>query len=1175
MGQAIRLPIVCKGLIWEGELPAPPLDPGGMGYNSGKVLTTLPGGATDIVAAAETLPFGMATTDPNGTVTWANLAYATWRGCAREEVIGRSAGEFPFAQMRQAAPGSQPWRGANHTITVLRDAAGAVTGFCLLTEKVIESNPDQALLRQYEAGHAALIESTADLIWSVDRNYRLVTFNRALQEHIEKSFGIRAGVGMGPYDLLTHDKASLWPPLYERALTQGPFRQDFPISDGRTLELAFNPIRMDGQVVAVSVFGKDITERKTAEKVLREAEQEYRALFENALEGIYRTTPEGQILTANPALAAMLGYGSPAEGIAALTNSAAHVWVDVAERARFVQMVEAQGTVRNFECRFRRKDGSTVWASLTSRKVCDGNGRTLYLEGHVEGISDRKRAEDALRKSQDHFAKLFRCSPTAVILSDVDAGDLLVDVNEAFERASGYTREEAIGRTSQDLGLWANPAEFEDGRRQFQAAGRLTNFEFHFRRKSGEVGRAQISSEIVEFDGLPYVLSATSDITRLKQAEALLLGTNEALAKAESHYRRLFNSVSDVVLVFKLEPGGVSSPVVDVNDNACRFLGYTREELLRLRVADIDAPENRVNAPEIVHQLFTVGQAIREQLVVTKDGRKLPVEINSHVFDLDGSPTMISCMRDISERRRIERALRESEERFVKAFQSIPAILSLSDATDEGRFLHVNEAFERLCGYSRKEAIGRSSVELGMWAEDPNEYAESERLFARDGRLRNFEHRFRTRSGEVRTGLTSSEIVEIGGKPVALTATVDITEQKKTDEAMRSLATAIEQAGEAVVITDLDGVIQYLNPAFQKATGYAKEEAIGQSTRLMKSGKHSPEFYADLWSTIRQGRVWTGRMINRRKDGSLLEEDATISPIRDAAGRSTGYVAVKRDITRQRQLEDQLRQAQKMESIGRLAGGVAHDFNNLLTVINGYSSFLLKGLKKGDPLRSFADEIRVAGERAASLTRQLLAFSRKQTIEPRLLDLNATVRESAPMLQRLIGEDIALKTRLDGSLGQVMADPDQIHQVIMNLAVNARDAMPNGGTLDIESRNVEMGEAAANAGRFVLLTVTDNGQGMDEATKQQIFEPFFTTKGVGKGTGLGLSTVYGIVQQSGGFIDVTSEVGHGTSFGAYFPRQDSAPAPEGSGPAPQRTPGAKPSCWWKTSRPFASLSWPR
>jgi signal transduction histidine kinase/ActR/RegA family two-component response regulator len=269
---------------------------------------------------------------------------------------------------------------------------------------------------------------------------------------------------------------------------------------------------------------------------------------------------------------------------------------------------------------------------------------------------------------------------------------------------------------------------------------------------------------------------------------------------------------------------------------------------------------------------------------------------------------------------------------------------------------------------------------------------------------------------------------------------------------------------------------------------------------------------------------------------------AIISSVRDITERKEA------ELTRAK-FEGELRQAQKLESVGRLAGGVAHDFNNLLTVINGYSGFLLKRLNVSDPLRAYAEAIGSAGERAASLTRQLLAFSRKQLIEPRLLNLNSTIQDAMPMLQRLIGEDIALTARLDGFLEQVMADPDQIHQVLMNLAVNARDAMPDGGRLAIETTNVHLGQDDVSTrqdsvpGRYVLMTVTDTGHGMDETIRQQIFEPFFTTKEFGKGTGLGLSTVYGIVRQSGGWIDVRSEVGVGTSFQVYLPRMDGPPRP--------------------------------
>ena len=495
-------------------------------------------------------------------------------------------------------------------------------------------------------------------------------------------------------------------------------------------------------------------------------------------------------------------------------------------------------------------------------------------------------------------------------------------------------------------------------------------------------------------------------------------------------------------------------------------------------------------------------------------------------------------------------AFRQSEDKFAKIFRCSPAVVILRDVDDGDRIVDVSEAFERASGYRRDEAIGRTTSSLGLW-QDPNELDDYLKQMKTEGSVRNFEFRFRKKSGEIGTGLLSGEWIELDGKRFAVSATIDITEQKKAEESARSLVTAIEQAGETIVITDLDGTIRYCNPAFEKITGYSKEEAIGRSPNLLKSGKHDGEFYAQMWATIQRGQVWTGRLINKKKDGSFYEEDATISPIRNESSEITGFVAVKRDVTERLQLERQFFQAQKLESIGRLAGGMAHDFNNLLTAINGYSDLLLARLKTPDPLRTFATEIRKAGERSASLTKQLLAFSRKQIIEPKILDLNTIIKDSAVMLKRLIGEDIAVETHMDSGLGQIMADPTQIHQVIMNLAVNARDAMPRGGKLTIETMNSDLGEVAATIyrdalpGRYILMTMTDTGHGMDDSVRQQIFEPFFTTKTPDKGTGLGLSTVYGIVRQSGGWIDLWSEVGVGTSFKVYLPRIDGgSPADE-------------------------------
>lgn len=369
-------------------------------------------------------------------------------------------------------------------------------------------------------------------------------------------------------------------------------------------------------------------------------------------------------------------------------------------------------------------------------------------------------------------------------------------------------------------------------------------------------------------------------------------------------------------------------------------------------------------------------------------------------------------------------------------------------------------------------------------------------------------------------------------------------ERKRAEMERASLVAAIEQAAEQILITDVHGDIQYCNPAFESVTGYSRSEVIGKNPRFLNSGKHDQEYYRSLWKTILSGGVWTGRLTNRRKDGTLYEEDGTISPIYDTAGQLTGFVSAAHDVTERLRMESDLRQAQKMESIGRLAGAIAHDFNNLLTVISGYSLLLKDELEESDHRQQYVQEIGKSAERAASLTRQLLTFSRKQIIIPKPVDLNTLTADMRGMLQRLVGEDVQVVTLPAPSLGLVRVDPDQMSQILLNLAANARDAMPKGGQLTIRTANVDddrSGTASTSKplqGPAVLLSVSDTGAGMDEETRQQIFEPFFTTKERGRGTGLGLSTVYGIVQQSEGCIDVQTELGAGTTFRIYLPRID-------------------------------------
>ncbi len=373
------------------------------------------------------------------------------------------------------------------------------------------------------------------------------------------------------------------------------------------------------------------------------------------------------------------------------------------------------------------------------------------------------------------------------------------------------------------------------------------------------------------------------------------------------------------------------------------------------------------------------------------------------------------------------------------------------------------------------------------------------------------------------------------------------------------LAAAVAQAAEAIATTDRDWKLTYVNPALTAITGYGPQELLGQDLAVLR-GTSDPEQLAELRTTVERGAHWRGRFARQRRDGTAVELEMAVAPLRDDAGNPSGSVVLARDITRERALETQLAQTQRMEAVGRLAGGIAHDFNNILTAISGYSELAIGSLPADHPASSDVREVLKASDRAAGLTRDLLAFSRRQVMQPRLLDLNDVLEGMRSMLARTLGEDIALRIRTGDGLGAILADQSQIEQVILNLAVNAREAMPDGGMLTITTADADLDEAyershvGTSAGRYVSVTIADTGLGMTPEVREHIFEPFFTTKSRGRGTGLGLSTVSGIVEQSGGFVIADSSPGSGSVFSVFLPRV-SAPDTVTSAASEQANPG--------------------
>ena len=629
---------------------------------------------------------------------------------------------------------------------------------------------------------------------------------------------------------------------------------------------------------------------------LEEAGWSYRDFFEGAVEGMWLTSPEGTCLAANPAVARILGYPSAEEFVTTISDTS-KVWVAPNAHLELVKELEEHGFVQRYECQHKRKDGSIVWVSLSGKRVCAPDGRTLLYEWFMEDITERKRAEIALLDSEEKFATVFRFVPAGISVADIESGFRFLDVNENFGEMVGYKRADILGRNGAELGLWATPEEFREAVKRLRENGRVRNFEFHFRRKDGQVRTGLLSSEPVKLGDRACLASATLDITELRQ---------------------------------------------------------------------------------------------------------------------------------------VEQAFRERTQQFLTIEKCLPDVIWMMDLS--GRLTYASPRVEQTYGWTVQETRGLTLRDVAL----PLQAMQNEQLLREE-----------------------------------------LTRASSPDY-------------------DRNSVVTF------------------ESEHLRKDG-------TAFWAEVSAALLWSDT-----------------GPV--------GVVGITRDITeRKRQeterenLQRQLAHAQKLELVGRLAGGIAHDFNNLMSVILMYADSALEELRCGESAAGSVTAIRDAADRAVAISRQLLTFSNKQIPRTEVFNLNGVISDSKKMLQRLIGEDVNVQFKPGPGLGLVRADRGQFAQVLTNLAVNSRDAMPEGGAFTIETANVELDQSDTQAypdlkpGLYAMLAVRDTGTGMNEDTIAHIFEPFYTTKSVGKGTGLGLSVVYGIIRQSGGFIRVASEPGHGTEFRVYLP----------------------------------------
>jgi PAS domain S-box-containing protein len=751
-------------------------------------------------------------------------------------------------------------------------------------------------------------------------------------------------------------------------------------------------------------------------------------------------------------------------------------------------------------------------------------------------ITGHTPAEESLRAAESRYRLLFERNMAGVLRNTVD-GDVL-EINDAFARILGFaSRDELRVRKVRDW--YYRPADREAMLTRLLTERGLTNYELCLRHKDGSP--VWVLANIVlhaEPPGPDVVQGTIIDITERKRGEeALLL------------FRALIDRSNDAIEVIDPETGRF----LDVNETACLAHGYARDEYLTLRVRDVAATSDPAAWGRNLEELRRRGSRMHVGLHRRKDGSTFPVEVNITYVRLNRD-YIVAVVRDISERKRAEQELQRTESLLRAVADETPDAVFVKDRN--GKYLLMNKAAARFVGKSVADVLGKDDTAL-FDQESARRLMEWDQQVMESGRAQTFEEVV-TAAGVTRAfQSTKAPYRDTAGNVIGLVGIArDATDRKRAEQAVRQSEERLRQAVRVsnIGIFDHDHVTDmvFWSPEERAIHGWNAEwgPTIAEFVAMLH-----PDDRERIAAAIRRAHDPAGdgvfdveqRII--RPDGDvrcLVTRSQTIFEGEGDTRHPVRTVGAVLDVTEWKRLEEQFRQAQKMEAVGQLAGGVAHDFNNLLTVINGSSELALRRLRLDDPVRELIAEVLKAGERAATLIRQLLAFSRKQVLQPRVLDVNVLLGELSKLLLRLIGEDIGLRLDAAPALGLVKVDPGQFEQAVINLAVNARDAMPRGGRLTIETRNVELDEGHvrrhpdARPGRYVVVAVTDTGHGMDAATQTRIFEPFFTTKGPGRGTGLGLAMVYGFVKQSGGHIEVVSEVGFGTTFEVYLPCTDDA-----------------------------------
>jgi len=989
--------------------------------------------------------------------------------------------------------------------------------------------------------------------------------------------------------------------------------------DGASVDVELIAVKLVfDQHTATMILCRDVTEQRRAQKAIRESEERYIRLFNESLAGNYVSSPDGRILLCNSAFARMLGFASIAD---ATSESSFSFYPTPAARSRFLDMLQENKRLEQYETELIRADGSRLFAIENVVGVFDENDRLVRLHGNIVDITARKEAEEAVRTSEERYRTLIENQGEGIGIID-EAGRFFF-ANPAAHEIFGVSDGQLHGRS-----LWEFWRDYSTEnvlpQWQQQEAGTRSLWEAEIVRPDGQ-NRHLLVTATPRFDGVGQYIGTFAvfrDISERKLAESALHESQRAMSTLLSNLQGMaYRCRNDADWTMEF-----------VSNGSLGLTGYAPQDLVNNQVvsySDLIRPEDRDIVWNAVQTALTQDSPFRLiYRIHTADGtQKWVWEQGQGVYDDKGSLRAIEgYISDITERKLAEEALEkrlialtrplgdtsnlqfedlfnvEDVQRIQDAFAEAAGVASIITDTT-GKPITKPSNFCYLCeNIIRKTERGRancyrSDAILGRMSKDGpqiqpclsgglwdggtsirvgdrhianwligqvlDEDADPEKMMRYAEAIGADEEEFRTALSQVKRMpreqfsricqalyLIANQMSSLAVQNIQQAR--EITERRRAEEALRQserrFRDIVEKSDDAIYVWQNNRIV-LINPKFRELSGYSLDEMTAPGFSILNTVAESDRDRVSrhlrilgTYDTAVERYSFKGLA----KNGKLYEMEASVTEITwDGA---PAWLGVLRDMTAQHALETQVQQSQRLESIGRLAGGVAHDFNNLLTIIGGHADLALLKLSDEDPLRPDVEEILKTANRAGNLTRQLLAFSRKQVIEPEIIDLNSTISDMKRMLTRIIGEDISLITETADDLWNVKADPGQIEQVVVNLAVNARDAMPDGGTLRLATANVVLDREYAathlevEPGNYVLLEVSDTGCGMDENVISRVFEPFFTTKPLGVGTGLGLATVYGIIRQSGGHITLESEVGRGSIFRIYLPKTDDTAA---------------------------------